>query len=449
MITRNLMQQRGGLGPRAQGILEGVGELTMQGQSQAMPAQIVSQAQRPNETAMQPRSVMTLQGAPNVIASTSTPPNMLPKMQAAAKMKQMVDENPAIEQDPTFQDRAKRFFGNRENMYRLAMAFNTMRFQPDQGLATFLGEELKYIRGKEQQNATLSYLDKVRPDVAKLVRGGMPIKDALELIKGGSPLSTAGKLAADLNAGRITKAQYDAEVARLAKAGTTTINMTGQKKGDEALYKGSADLIVEDAGALAGLIEQRSNIELLSRLGNIVDSEVTMIPAAMRKFVPQGVSGPIDAYRSVLDTAAQSLRVKGSGDQTDKDFEIMQNRAGSISADPTARKIAQAALMRGAEIKIARSRAAQTYLRNIDAKGARERYYAELDRINAEPMLSEDQRIYLLGLGENISTIDPDPSFTPQQLAFFKALRPENQEKFNKMTPEQRVRAMQQGEPQQ
>ena len=185
MITRNLMQQRGGLGPRAQGILEGVGELTMQGQSQAIPAQIVSQAQRPNEPLMQPRSVMTLQGAPNVIASTSTRPEML-KPAIAAQMEEIEKSNPEAAQDPSFQDRVKRFFGSRDNMYRLAMAFNSMRFKPDQGLATFLSGEIKDAREQERlkqgSQRAANALRMKNPELAQMVeQGAIDAKTALQL----------------------------------------------------------------------------------------------------------------------------------------------------------------------------------------------------------------------------------------------------------------------------
>jgi len=64
--------------------------------------------------------------------------------------------------DESLIERAKSYFGSRENMLRLAMAFNTMRLEPDQGLARALGTELGEIRktktSQMSQGQIVSYL---------------------------------------------------------------------------------------------------------------------------------------------------------------------------------------------------------------------------------------------------------------------------------------------------
>ena len=58
------------------------------------------------------------------------------------------NSNEELKSDPTFQERISGFFGDRENMLSLALAFNSMRLQPDQGLAAVIGAELKDLRSK-------------------------------------------------------------------------------------------------------------------------------------------------------------------------------------------------------------------------------------------------------------------------------------------------------------
>ena len=103
----------------------------------------------------------------------------------AAKVKKAIDDNPQLEQDPTFMDQVKGYFGNRENMIRLAMGFNSMRLTPDTGLAAALGSELKDIRAtsraQAERNKTAAYFDSVDPEIANAIRGGLDAKDAIAL----------------------------------------------------------------------------------------------------------------------------------------------------------------------------------------------------------------------------------------------------------------------------
>jgi len=56
--------------------------------------------------------------------------------------------------DESLIERAKGYFGNRENMVRLALAFNSMRLTPDQGLAAALGSEMKTLQENKATTKT-------------------------------------------------------------------------------------------------------------------------------------------------------------------------------------------------------------------------------------------------------------------------------------------------------
>ena len=113
------------------------------------------------------------------------PPDIAKKAQIAANVTEQLKTNPMLDRDPSFQEKVKGFFGSRENMIRLAMGFNTMRLNPDAGLAASLGSELKDIRKtsktNELRNKTIGYFESVSPKIAEAMRGGLSAKDAIAL----------------------------------------------------------------------------------------------------------------------------------------------------------------------------------------------------------------------------------------------------------------------------
>jgi len=114
-------------------------------------------------------------------------PEMLRKAQDADAVVKQVQQNPQIEQDPTFMDRVKDYFGSRDNMVRLALAFNSMRLEPDASLAAGLREELQDIRAtqtaRDQRNRTAAYFDQVDPKIANAIRSGLSAKDAISMFR--------------------------------------------------------------------------------------------------------------------------------------------------------------------------------------------------------------------------------------------------------------------------
>ena len=92
------------------------------------------------------------------------------------------------------------------------------------------------------------------------------------------------------------------------------------------------------------------NTTVLGQLGNAMDSGV--VPVVLRKFMVEGMSGPIDAYMAMLRSTALSLKGKGTGPMTDNDFDNLLSTAGSVSANPEARGIIQQALSDNARIAL-------------------------------------------------------------------------------------------------
>jgi hypothetical protein len=76
-----------------------------------------------------------------------------------------------------------KLFNDRERMLYLALAFNTMRLDPDDGLTKVIGSELKDLRKNGVTNKTYEYLKKTRPDLYNLVKdGSMTIKEAVSVL---------------------------------------------------------------------------------------------------------------------------------------------------------------------------------------------------------------------------------------------------------------------------
>ena len=93
-----------------------------------------------------------------------------------------------------------------------------------------------------------------------------------------------------------------------------------------------------------------NNVSSLEVLGDAMDSGI--VPPFARGMILEGMSGPIDAYKAMLNTTALSLKGKGTGPMTDQDFLVLQTTAGSISANPEARRIVQQALTDNSKVSL-------------------------------------------------------------------------------------------------
>ena len=94
--------------------------------------------------------------------------------------------------DPSFfdvmGDKISDFFGSEEKMLNLALAFNTLRYQPDNQLAAGIQDRLKVIKEQTKTNKTAEWLRKKGTKnaitAAEYLEAGGKLKDAMELFKG-------------------------------------------------------------------------------------------------------------------------------------------------------------------------------------------------------------------------------------------------------------------------
>jgi len=168
-------------------------------------------------------------------------PEMLRMAQDASEVERQVAANPQIEQDPTFMDRVKSYFGSRENMARLALAFNSMRLEPDANLAAGLREELSGIRERQgaqgQANRTAAFFESQgETELANAIRAGMSASDAISMFREKQKGVVVGKMIVNPTTGDIIYdgSQEGSELPATFRALQERAKAAGLKPGTEA-----------------------------------------------------------------------------------------------------------------------------------------------------------------------------------------------------------------------
>ena len=209
----------------------------------------------------------------------------------------------------------------------------------------------------KQRNATAAYLRKSgREDLATAIETkAITAAQALAMFKPKDPSAAiqsyqfyaAQVKKSDPNAVPKSFEQYQTD---LKTAGVAQPASVGETSWQKAAGTAQVGMFVDNIEASKQSRKTIMNTSLLNELGKAMDSGV--MPVALRKLVPEGLSGPIDAYNAILKSTALSLKGKGTGPMTDKDFDNLLATAGSISASPEARRIVQMALAENARISL-------------------------------------------------------------------------------------------------
>ena len=293
----------------------------------------------------------------------------------------------------------------REKWLGLASIFQGMTMDPTAGQAG-IQTQLQGIQQQRQKQAASKLAETQRNKTAQwLVAQGR--NDLASGIMNGSLTGTQAfdlfkQQPKDARTAQIKNYEYwlgknktPEEAEALAKGGQT-INVGA---GDSAWEKKSAELmgkrLDELWGAGGAASNAKHNITILQQLGGAMD-QGTAIPMAMRDLIPEGISAPIDAYRSTLYNVAKSLRQAGSGPMTDKDFDVLMKQAGSVAVDPKARGIAQAMLMRKANVDL---QAAQIANQAMVGTITREDAFSKINELRNNPLLTDEERMYINQLG--------------------------------------------------
>ena len=263
------------------------------------------------------------------------------------------------------------YLGDKENRLNLASGFAGLSGNPNagniqQGLQNRISvlqddrklkaaNALATTKATSQRNATAAYLrQNGREDLAlAMENGGLTAAQALgQLPKKKDPsaaIQAYEYYVAQLPEGTVPKSfeEYELEQTRAGVAQPEGVGETAWQKAvgpaQVSIFKGYMD---KGAAARKTIM----NTSILGELGKAMDSGI--VPVAMRKYIIEGMSGPIDAYNAMLTSTALSLKGKGTGPMTDKDFDNLLATVGSISASPAARKIVQLALTENSRIAL-------------------------------------------------------------------------------------------------
>ena len=263
------------------------------------------------------------------------------------------------------------YLGDKENRLNLASGFAGISGNPNagniqQGLQNRLSvlqddrklkaaNALATTKATSQRNATAAYLrQNGREDLAlAMENGGLTAAQALSRLPKEKDPSAAIQAyeyyVAQLPEGTVPKSfeEYELEQTRAGVAQPDGVGQTAfQKSVGPAQVKQFVDYIDKGEAARKTIM----NTSILGELGNAMDSGI--VPVAMRKYIIEGMSGPIDAYNAMLTSTALSLKGKGTGPMTDKDFDNLLATVGSISASPAARRIVQLALTENSRIAL-------------------------------------------------------------------------------------------------
>ena len=278
--------------------------------------------------------------------------------QKAEQARQIEASNPELKTDPTFQDRIKGFFGDRENMLRLALGFNTMRLSPDQGLATAIQSELKDLRTQNRATNVAARLRQLgTPEAIRAaeyiestsdVKGGMTMYN-----KAGSVVQKTGVELGGEAAGYDPKKIYNVDkitgkVSSIG-GGDTTVTVEGAKKDlFERYYKYVADN--RDAFIEAGKAAN-TRLGAYGRMNRALDFTATGKEESNRQAIRTmldglGLSGLIDeqayANAAAFNAAANQLVAEelraNKGPQTDFDAQFAQTYIPNLSSPKDANR---------------------------------------------------------------------------------------------------------------
>ena len=302
----------------------------------------------------------------------------------------------------------------REALLGMASIMSGMSHSPNVALQQMAQQGIKDIRSKREKQAGLVALEGQKASVAKwltgkgrgdlaqqLLAGGFDVKTALEMFKQKAEDKfeiITGDAAEKIGLDPSKAYRRNVDTGKIEAIGGAGVSVTVGGEGESTWTTEAAKLQAKrfDKIITAGdeAAKAASNVAVLAQLGQSLDQ--TSIPQMLRKYVPEGVSAPIDAYKAVLYNAAMAQKTAGTGPMTDKDFENLLTQVGSITADPQARQIAQTMLVNNAQIAMQMADIA-----NQAVNGDITRTEADglLRELRKRPLVPGNMKQYLEGLG--------------------------------------------------
>lgn len=231
------------------------------------------------------------------------------RLELASQAVEHAKRNPEKVGTPEYIDKVKRFFGNEENMVKMAMAFNTMRMNPDQGLAAHLSGRLDTIAASKTANKTAgAVIGQLRgmgeEEAAKIVEANPAMaKEVLKQIlqkkyATGASAKTSG-VQVDPNTGQqyVVRTLGDGTVERVDIEGATGLTPERKARLESTTRLDEADL--------------RRGQEAAQRIfdkSTQIDTQIGRLESALSALDEGASSGWIQNYLPAMDAATADLR---------------------------------------------------------------------------------------------------------------------------------------------
>ena len=159
-----------------------------------------------------------------------------------------------------FKSKLSNAFNDEENFYSMVLAFNTLRYKPDQGLATIIGKRLEDASKQKAANKTIQALlkssDPKQQAIGQLMMNGMSYKDAYKQVQGEA--SPAAYRALELRAEAAGLKKGTPEYQKFMAEG-------GVKKGMGFRVRPDGTVEFTQGGDLPSLTEAQSNALVFSQ----------------------------------------------------------------------------------------------------------------------------------------------------------------------------------------
>ena len=229
----------------------------------------------------------------------------------AAKAVKIEQERPEIAAQPGFMKTVTDFFGDRENMLRLAAGFNAMTLRPDTGLASIISSELEDIRARKVSSKTvpaiISFLrSKGYEEYAKVVEQNPAMAKTVyeqviqKELKPGATAKTSG-------------VQYDAQgraFVNVSKDGSQSIEFLKDAQGNQIMGettqdKQSAELAAAKMQAQYASAQKYSD-SVLKKADNL-DQQLQLFDRAIEALGEGAQTGPIDQFLPSVRAASREL----------------------------------------------------------------------------------------------------------------------------------------------
>lgn len=243
----------------------------------------------------------------------------------------------------------KGMFGNEERLLGMALAFNTLRFQPDQGLAASLGSRIKTLQEQRlvqsQNQQLMPYLEKNYPQFAPLAKMGLMSAKEIMTLATKNP-TQLNQILEMMKTPEGRKQIEDLKAVGYNLGGGTNITMKGDQKYTEA---NATDLVKMKNKIYESAENSWSSMQSINRFisqaAGLDTGKGAEWKQTFREYA-EGLGLPVDeaalADAQSIDAAAGQIVInelrKNKGPQTAADQEFQQKITVGLGKTPEANK---------------------------------------------------------------------------------------------------------------